>query len=331
VYTKFYGLEEKPFEITPDPKFLYLSDNYKEALAHLVYAVRERKGFTVVTGEVGTGKTTLVQTLLSRLDGEVRTAYVFNPKLGATDFLHYICEDLGLKGQAKSKGQCIAELHNFLMACYARNENVVLIIDEAHTLDPKLLEEVRLLTNLETPKSKLLQVILMGQPELDEVLNRPQFRQLKQRVSLRFHMQPLDQGGTERYIRKRLEMAGAVNADLFTPKAVGAIYRYSKGIPRLINILCDNALLAGYAADQRVIQKSVIQEVIGYLEGAGQKKPKRFMIWVLILVVLFIFGATFLLWKGYLSNAKWEMIEGIEATMKAAGRFLGELLEKILR
>src|SRR4030043_217602 len=214
MHTKFFGFKSKPFEITPDPKFLFLSESHKEALAHLTYAVRERKGFTVITGEVGTGKTTLVQALLSRLDGNTRTAYLFNPKLGSTDFLHYICEDLGVKGQKRSKGQYLAHLHNFLMACYARHENVVLIIDEAHTLDPKLLEEVRLLTNLETPKGKLLQVILLGQPELDDVLNRPEFRQLKQRVSLRYYIKPLNREEMDVYIKRRLRVAGAVDPEI---------------------------------------------------------------------------------------------------------------------
>jgi|APFre7841882590_1041340.scaffolds.fasta_scaffold01745_4 general secretion pathway protein A len=329
MYTKFYGLIEKPFEITPDPRFLYLSENHKEALAYLTYAVRERKGFTVITGEVGTGKTTLVQTLLSRLDGNTRTAYLFNPKLGSTDFLHYICEDLGIKGQKRSKGQYLASLHNFLMSCYARNENVVLIIDEAHTLDPKLLEEVRLLTNLETPKSKLLQVVLMGQPELNEILNCPQFRQLKQRISLRYHMQPLNKEETREYIKKRMRMAGTVDPDIFTPKAVKVIYKYSKGIPRLINIVCDNALLAGYAADQKVIGKSIVREVINHLEGVYlQKKPKRFILFIVIIIVLFIFGTSYLLWKGYFLNAKWEMMEWMQAIKKVVERFYQNILMK---
>jgi general secretion pathway protein A len=329
MYTKFYGLREKPFEITPDPRFLYLSENHKEALAYLTYAVRERKGFTVITGEVGTGKTTLVQTLLSRLDGNTRTAYLFNPKLGSTDFLHYICEDLGIKGQKRSKGQYLASLHNFLMSCYARNENVVLIIDEAHTLDPKLLEEVRLLTNLETPKSKLLQVVLMGQPELNEILNCPQFRQLKQRISLRYHMQPLNKEETREYIKKRMRMAGTVDPDIFTPKAVKVIYKYSKGIPRLINIVCDNALLAGYAADQKVIGKSIVREVINHLEGVYlQKKPKRFILFIVIIIVLFIFGTSYLLWKGYFLNAKWEIMEWMQAIKKVVERFYQNILMK---
>lgn len=329
MYTKFYGLIEKPFEITPDPRFLYLSENHKEALAYLTYAVRERKGFTVITGEVGTGKTTLVQTLLSRLDGNTRTAYLFNPKLGSTDFLHYICEDLGIKGQKRSKGQYLASLHNFLMSCYARNENVVLIIDEAHTLDPKLLEEVRLLTNLETPKSKLLQVVLMGQPELNEILNCPQFRQLKQRISLRYHMQPLNKEETREYIKKRMRMAGTVDPDIFTPKAVKVIYKYSKGIPRLINIVCDNALLAGYAADQKVIGKSIVREVINHLEGVYlQKKPKRFILFIVIIIVLFIFGTSYLLWKGYFLNAKWEIMEWMQAIKKVVERVYQNILMK---
>src|SRR4030043_550320 len=147
MYTKFYGLKEKPFEITPDPRFLFLSENHKEALAYLSYAVREKKGFTVITGEVGTGKTTLVQTLLSRLDGDTKTAYLFNPVMNTDDFLHYICEDFGLKTPERSKGQYLTLLHHYLMACYSRNENIVLIIDEAQSLDSRLLEEVRLLTN----------------------------------------------------------------------------------------------------------------------------------------------------------------------------------------
>jgi len=275
MYNQFYGFREKPFEITPDPRFLYLSESHKEALAHLTYAVRERKGFTVITGEVGTGKTTLVQTVLSRLDGDTRTAYIFNPNLGSTDFLHYVCEDLGLKGQKKSKGQYISQLHHFLLACYSRNENVVLIIDEAQALDPNLLEEVRLLTNLETSKCKLLQVILMGQPELNEILSRPQFRQLKQRVSLRYHLQTLNKEETRNYIKKRLRIAGAVDPNFFTPKALNEICRYSKGIPRLINIVCDNALLTGYATDQKVIGDRIIHEVIHNLEGIGLPKNRR--------------------------------------------------------
>ena len=299
MYTKFYGFKEKPFEITPDPMFLYLSENHKEALAHLTYAVIERKGFSVITGEVGTGKTTLAQTLLSRLDGNTKTAFLFNPQMGSVDFLQYICEDLGLKGQKRSKGQYLSQLHNFLMFCYSQNEKVVLIIDEAQNLDPKLLEEVRLLTNLETSKSKLLQVILIGQPELNEILNRHQFRQLKQRISLRYHILPLNKEDTKKYIKKRLRIAGSFDLNLFTPKALNKIYRYSKGIPRLINIICDNALLTGYASDQKVIGKSIIGEVIDYMDGLDvRRKRRRRLFLIAASCVLICFGA-FFLWRAY--------------------------------
>lgn len=298
MYTKFYNIKAKPFEITPDPKFLYLGENHKEALAHLTYAVREKKGFTVITGEVGTGKTTLVQTLLSKLDGNIRTAYVFNPKLGSTDFLHYICEDLGLTGQKRSKGQYLSHLHHFLLACYARNENVVLIIDEAQAMEPQLLEEVRLLTNLETPTGKLLQVILLGQPELNETLNDPKFRQLKQRISLRYHIRPFGREETEEFIKRRLRIAGAADPNLFTPRAMKAIYRHSKGIPRLINILCDNALLSGFATDQKVIGHRTIREVAANLNGAvSPKKRSRLLFLATAFGLILVFAGLVYLWE----------------------------------
>jgi general secretion pathway protein A len=306
MYENFYGFKEKPFEITPDPKFLYLSESHKEALAHLTYAVRERRGFTVVTGEVGTGKTILVQTLLSKLDGNTKTAYLFNPMMGSTDFLHYICQDLGLKSQEKSKGQYLFQLHKFLMSCYSKNETVVLIVDEAHKLDPKLLEEVRLLTNLETSKNKLLQVILIGQPELNEIMEKPEFRQLKQRVSLRYHVQPLNKEDTKKYVRKRLRVAGTFHLNIFTPKALNKIYQYTKGIPRLINIVCDNALLMGYATDQKVIGRKIVHEAIKNLDGFSlQKKRRKFILFKVIPIVLL--SLVFLIIFVSLLSPKWEI------------------------
>jgi general secretion pathway protein A len=310
MYTKFFSLKEKPFEITPDPKFLYLSDHHREALAHLLYAVRERKGFTVITGEAGTGKTTLIQTLLSTLNGKTRTAYLFNPKLNSTDFLRYICNDLGLKGLYGSKGQNLIILHNFLLNCYSLNQNVVLIVDEAQSLDPKLLEEIRLLTNLETPKSKLLQVILMGQPELNNVLDHPLYRQLKQRVSLRYHIYPLNKEETKKYILKRLIKAGAADPNIFTAGALDEIYRYSKGIPRLINIVCDNALLTGYATEQKMVKGGMVREAIRHLDGSSLHTERRrsflFRGILLGLIALGILAFFFSLlnWRG-------EFIEGL--------------------
>jgi len=274
MYTKFYRLDEKPFEITPDPRFLYVTENHKEALAHLIYGIREKKGLTVITGEVGTGKTTLIHTLLKRLnrvDENTRIAYVFNPKLDSADFLQYICEDLGLAGPKRSKGENIAQLNKFLLDSYAQNRNVVLIIDEAQKLDPELLEEVRLLTNLETATRKLLQIILIGQPELSELLNRPQCLPLKQRISLRYHLNPLNKEETKEYVKRRLRIAGLVNPNIFSHQAIDEIYLYSKGIPRSINIVCDNALLRGYAADQKTIGDQIVREVISNLDGKVSK------------------------------------------------------------
>ena len=333
MYRKFYGLKEKPFEITPDPRFLYLSENHKEALAHLTYAVREKKGFTVITGEVGTGKTTIIQTLLSRLNGNTRTAYLFNPQLDSTDFLEYICEDLGLSGQRRSKGEYLTQLHHFLMACYSRNENVVLIIDEAQGLDQKVLEEVRLLTNLETPKSKLLQVILMGQPELNNILNRPQCRQLKQRVGLRYNIQPLKKEETKEYIEQRLRIAGAMGPNYFSPKAMNGIYKYSKGIPRLINIVCDNALLLGYATDQKVIGPSVIREVIGDMEGLSFQKKRRRLVPIIVIVSISIcLGAHFLWGRDEFFKGSIDFLKVIlQQSIAFYGKLLWEIFEKFLR
>jgi general secretion pathway protein A len=288
MYTHFYGLKEKPFEITPDPNFLYMSPGHREALAHLTYAVRERVGFTVITGEVGTGKTTLVQSLLGQLNGRTKTAYLFNPNLSTLDFLEYICEDLGLKVLRRSKGQYVAHLYQFLLDYYAQGINVVLIIDEAHRLRAELLEEVRLLTNLETPKGKLLQVVLLGQPELNATLDRHEFRQLKQRVSLRYHLRALTKTETEHYIQSRLEKAGLVNPRIFSPKALSLIYQHSKGLPRLINILCDNALISGYAGDRQIIDRKTIREVISSREGPAFKEKRRWTFPALILGVLIL-------------------------------------------
>jgi general secretion pathway protein A len=300
MYTNFYNLKERPFEITPDPDFLFLSESHREALAHLVYSARERKGFTVITGEVGTGKTTLVQAFLSQLNGKVKTAYIFNPKLTSIDFLRYICEDFGLKEEKHSKGQYIAHLHNFLLEHYSRDEQVILIIDEAQSLPPALLEEVRLLTNLETPKSKLLQVILVGQPELNEVLNSHPFRQLKQRVSLRYHLQPLNVEDTKKYIEKRLTNAGAIDPHIFTAKAMEKIYTYSQGIPRVINIISDSALLAGYSENKDIIGPKMIKEAVQKLESrprVKEKKKNRVLIWILILVAVITLSViSFMVW-----------------------------------
>jgi general secretion pathway protein A len=287
MYTSFYGLRERPFEITPDPRFVYLSENHKEALAHLRYAVREGKGFTVITGEAGTGKTTLVHMLLRKLEGNIRTSYIFNPVLEQADFLNYICDDLGIETRGmRSRGQYLTALHNFLLNCYTRKEKVFLIIDEAQSLASALLQEVRLLTNLETARHKLLHVILLGQLELDEILNQPRFRPLKQRINVRYRMQPLKLKETKEYVLYRLKRAGARNLSIFDSGAIKEIYRYSSGIPRLINIVCDNALLAGYSSEEKRITKSIVRDVIGELEGSGKRKGAWKGLKLILLLIL---------------------------------------------
>src|SRR5512143_1938832 len=231
MYESFYGLKENPFNVTPNPEYIYLGENHREALAQLLYGVREKKGFIVITGEVGTGKTTLVHYLLERMDGNnhTKTAFLFNPKLTVNDFIQYILRDLGVRVQGQTKGEYLHHLHRYLLNAYRKDERVVLIVDEAHGLNPELLEEIRLLSNLETARSKLLQIVLIGQTELDETLSRPEFRQLRQRINLRFHLPPLSAKETREYIEKRLRVAGA-NEPIFTEMALREIYIRSKGI-----------------------------------------------------------------------------------------------------
>jgi general secretion pathway protein A len=263
MYETFYGLRENPFSVTPDPQYIYLGENQREALAQLLYGVQQKKGFIVLTGEVGTGKTTLIRFLLDKLNhggSPVKTAFLFNPKLTVNDFIESILKDLGIPAHTGTKGDQLHFLYENLIEAYKKKERVVLIIDEAQGLNPALLEEIRLLSNLETAKSKLLQIILVGQPELDETLSLPEFRQLRQRVNMRYHLPPLSREEAEEYIGKRLRIAGAKRS-IFTGKALKEIHQRSSGIPRLINILCDNSLLTGYAQDQKVIDKKIVREV----------------------------------------------------------------------
>ncbi len=272
MYKEFYGLSEDPFQINPDPRFLYMSEQHRAAYAHLTYALNTSKGFTVITGDAGTGKTTLILAMLARLDGHTRTAHLNNPKLTVRDFLKYICQDLGLNTESlATKGELLTLLHRFLMECYARKERVVLIIDEAQTLSHKLLEEVRLLTNLETPQSKLLQVILMGQPELDKILTEDRFRQLRQRISVHYHLDPLNLDQTRGYIEHRLKVAGSKGERIFEPEAVRLIWKFSKGIPRVINTLCDGAMVIAHSGSRKLVDGQIAKETI---RDMGYLKPK---------------------------------------------------------
>ena len=285
MYEFFYGLRENPFNVIPDPQFFYLGENHKEALAQLLYGVREKKGFIVITGEVGTGKTTLIHYLLNKLNGNshTKTAFLFNPKLTVHDFIQYILEDLGVKALGQTKGDYLRALHQYLLNAYQKDERVILIVDEAQGLEPELLEEIRLLSNLETSKSKLLQIVLLGQPELNKTLSQPGFRQLRQRINLRYHLLPLSEKETKEYIEKRLRVAGA-RRSIFSEKAVKEVYYKSGGIPRLINILCDNALLNGYALDQTVIDERSVRYVAKDLNL--EEKSRRIWLWLLFPIVI---------------------------------------------
>lgn len=267
MYLQFYGLERKPFEITPDPRFFYTSSQYKEAFATLLYGVKEKKGLMVLTGEVGTGKTLLIRSLLQVLDSDTRTAYVLNPRLDLPDFFGTVAHEFGLAGDLSSKGKFLGHLNAFLLDLARQKKRAVLIVDEAQTLSLPILEELRLLMNLETSQEKLLQVVLSGQPELHRIINFSCLRQFKQRISLRSHLKPLSRKETAEYIAWRLKVAGYHGAPLFTLRAVGRIHGHSGGVPRLINVLCDNALLTGYALEKRQIDLPVVKEVILDMEG----------------------------------------------------------------
>lgn len=275
MYLDFYGLREKPFNATPDPRFLYLTPTHREALAQLLYSVQEDRGFLILTGEVGTGKTTLLQTLLSRLDGKMDVAYIFNTRLSFEGILEYMLEDFGLGKTATTQAQRLFVLNSFLTERHRAGQNVVLILDEAQNLEPETLEEIRLLSNFETPTKKLLQILLVGQPELRPKLNLPQLRQLKQRIGLRCHIHPLNPEETRGYIRHRLRVAGATDPSLFSDPAVRRISEYAQGIPRVINIVCDHCLLIGYADQKRKIDQKVVGQAIKYLEEGEIPKTKR--------------------------------------------------------
>jgi type II secretory pathway predicted ATPase ExeA len=260
MYTSFYNLREKPFELTPSPRFLYLGEIHKEALALLTYGVMDRKGFVLLTGEVGTGKTTIVQTLLKNLNSSSRYVYLSNPLLSSKEFLLYVASSLGFEPQSGSKASFLVQFQEFLSRMAQDQQNVILIVDEAQKLSYRLLEEVRLLSNMETTDEKLINIFLIGQPELNERLMNPKCRPLLQRISVRYHINPLDQKETDDYIKTRLKAAGAKSLSIFPKDVVKLIHEYSQGYPRMINVLCDNALLLGYSRGKKNITPAMIKE-----------------------------------------------------------------------
>ncbi len=272
MYERFFGLKEKPFNVTADPAFLFFSRRHKEAFSHLAYGIKERKGFLEITGEIGAGKTTLCKGLLNSLNKDTKSALILNPDLSKFQLLKAIAQDLGITLEKKSGSFLLAKLNEFLIQQLMCGNNVVLIIDEAQNLKAALLEQIRLLSNLETEKEKLLQIVLVGQPELREKLKSPKLRQLRQRISVRYHIFPLEKDEIDRYIRHRLSVAGAVNSVKFSKQAIEEIYRYSQGIPRLINILCDKALLTAYVSETKSIDQAIIKKSLEELEGNINEK-----------------------------------------------------------
>jgi general secretion pathway protein A len=261
VYAEFYGLRELPFALTPDPRFIYFTPSHTEVMANLHYGIESGKGLIVVTGEVGTGKTTILRWMMQRLDRTVLVAYIFNPRLSVAEFYQHVATLLDVQ-KWQTKSELLLELGRALESRHSRGLRTVLIIDEAQGLSTHVLEEIRLLSNFESDTAKQLQIVLTGQPELREVLNNPDLRQLKQRIALRCVIKPLPNvEETDRYITSRLLVAGAERTDVFSPGAIDYIFRCSEGIPRNINNLCDNALLTGYAAGQPTIGRSTIEEV----------------------------------------------------------------------
>src|ERR1700674_5659326 len=261
MYAEFYGLRELPFALTPDPRYIYFTPSHTEVMANLHYGVESGKGLIVVTGEVGTGKTTILRWMMQRLDRTVMVAYIFNPRLSVPEFYQHLGRLFDIQNW-ETKSDLLIELGKVLESRHTRGLRTVLIIDEAHGLSPYVLEEVRLLCNFESDTAKQLQIVLAGQPELRAVLNNPDLRQLKQRVALRCDIKALPNvEETAQYITARLKVAGADRADIFSPGAVDYIFRCSEGIPRNINNLCDNALLNGFAASEPIISRAAVQEV----------------------------------------------------------------------
>ncbi len=263
MYKSFYKLQRNPFEITPDPSFLFPTTRHNEALASLYYGVTAHRGFVVLTGEVGTGKTLILRSLLGLLQRrDVAFALIFNPTLSPLEFMRYIALDFGLQVAGKAKDELIHVLNGFLLQRHQKGLTTILVVDEAHLLSAEILEEIRLLTNLETSQRKLLQIVLAGQPEFDQKLDSYELRQLKQRIALRCHLDPLSLSETREYMRRRLQIAGATGAiQIFSLPAIEAVFGHSRGIPRLINTICENALLAGYAQHAATITSEIIDGV----------------------------------------------------------------------
>jgi general secretion pathway protein A len=317
MYQEFYALREKPFALTPDPQFLYLSESHRTAIESLLYGIQQKEGFMVLTGDVGTGKTTICRALLEKMNGKIKTAVIFNSFLTEGKLLESILLDFGFPTTGRTKYDRIHALNQFLLQLLSRGENAVLIIDEAQNLSIPVLEQIRMLSNLETEKEKLIQIILLGQLELDHKLRSKKLKQLNQRIMIRNHLHPLTRKETEAYIYQRLMVAGSQGGITFSKSAFNEIYKFSKGTPRLINLLCDRALLGGFVEQNFHIDKGIIKKAKNSLLGEEEapksfysytlpKKliPLRIALWA---ISIFLFMSLILMNQSYLSllqNAK---------------------------
>lgn len=312
MYQEFYGLREKPFALTPDPQFLYMSDSHRTAIDSLYYGIEQKEGFIVITGDIGTGKTTICRAFLEKLDKNVKTAVIFNSFLNEEELLESILLDFGFPSKGRTKKERIDALNKLLIYLLSKGKNAVLIIDEAQNLSIPVLEQIRMLSNLETEKEKMLQIILFGQLELDQKLRSDELKQLNQRVAIRHHLQPLTRSEMESYIHQRLMVAGSQGTITFSKSALNEIYKFSKGTPRLINLLCDRALLGGFVEQTYHLDKGIIKKAKDSLLGEEQSPkpfysyalPKSFIPLRIVLwsILVFLLAALILTNQSYFST-----------------------------
>ncbi len=289
MYTKYFGFNEKPFTLTPNPRFIFLSKNHKEAFAHLLYGINNHYGFIELTGEVGTGKTTVLRTLLGQLQDEnYRTALIFSPCLTGVELLRSINNEFGIAADSLYSNELLAELNRFLLTETAEGRTVVLVIDEAQNLQPEVLEQIRLISNLETENDKLIQIILAGQPELELLLSRPDLRQLNQRIAVRYKLCSMNMNETRSYIRQRMEVAGESGGVFFSNYAIKWVYCATSGVPRMINILCDRALLIAYGNERRRITSFIVIRAVWEVINRSFLKTLVMIIFVMLILLSLI-------------------------------------------
>lgn len=296
MYCEYYGFREKPFNITPDPGFIFLSDQHREAFAHLLYGIDSHIGFISLTGEIGTGKTTVIRTLLSQLSADkYRTALIFNPCLSSLGLMRHINKEFGLAAAGADTAELLSELNQFLLNEHAAQRTVVLVVDEAQNLETGVLEQIRLISNLETERDKLIQIVLVGQPELRELLQRPELRQLGQRVGVSYHLDPMNLTDTRAYIAHRTGIAGRKDSALFSDGAIGKIYAFSRGFPRLINLVCDRALLLGFTMEKTPISPAMATKAIADIRPIRKKSRRKSVAAVIALAAAVLAVTAFLL------------------------------------